>query len=88
MGKDNMVTGCQGPSPRALPRAHSLLTLQVIQVLGPGPAGLLTLVVIVVRFACVRLVLFPGTLGQQQLQEDGSEDISGPGMPSSHSRGS
>lgn len=41
------------PPLRAPARAHPVLTLQVIQVLGPGPAGLLTLVVIVVRLACV-----------------------------------
>lgn len=53
MGKDNVVTGWQVPPPRTTAQAHPLLTLQVIQVLGPGPARLLTLVVIVVRFARV-----------------------------------
>lgn len=66
MGTSNMVRVARA-TPRAPAQAHRFLTLQVIQVLGPGPAGLLTLVVIVIRFACIRLVLFPGTLREQQL---------------------
>lgn len=52
------------------PWAPAPFTLQLVQVPGLGPARLLALGVVVVRLARVRLVLPPGTLGQQQLRRE------------------
>lgn len=49
-------------------RLSLVITFEVLQLFGFGPARLLGLGVVVVGLSCVRLVLLPRTFGQQLLQ--------------------